>query len=48
VPYNQEYLSLLARTGKIDAYKEGRVWYTSKAALQEYFDNRKRRRVLKR
>lgn len=23
-PYGQEYVSLLARTGKIDAYKEGR------------------------
>ena len=47
VPYNQEYLSLLARTGKIDAYKEGRVWYTSRAALQEYFEGRKRKRVPK-
>jgi Fic family protein len=36
VPYGQEYLSLLARRGKIDAHKEGRVWHTSKAALESY------------
>lgn len=33
VPYGQEYISLLARRGKIDAYKEGRVWYTRKSAV---------------
>lgn len=36
VPYGQEYVSLLARTGKIDAYKEGRNWYTSKFAVLQY------------
>lgn len=36
VPYGQEYLSLLARRGKIDAHKEGRVWYTSRNAVAEY------------
>ena len=25
VPYGQEYISLLARQGKIDSYKEGRM-----------------------
>jgi len=33
-PYGQEYVSLLARTGKIDAYKEGRNWYTTKKPLK--------------
>lgn len=36
VPYGQEYISLLARRGKIDAYKEGRNWWTSKKALEKY------------
>ncbi len=36
VPYGQEYLSLLARRGRIDAYKEGRVWLTTKAAVKNY------------
>lgn len=46
IPYGQEYISLLARTGKIDAYKEGRNWLTSKVALQQYIKNRKRERKL--
>ena len=36
VPYSQEYLSLLARTGKLEAIKKGRVWHTSRQALQDY------------
>jgi Fic family protein len=36
VPYGQEYISLLARQGKIEAYKEGRVWYTSKRSIDNY------------
>lgn len=43
-PYGQEYVSLLARTGKIDAYKEGRNWYTTKEAIEEYMITRKRKR----
>jgi Fic family protein len=42
--YSQEYISLLARQGKIDAHKEGRNWYTSKKAIQDYMDNRQRKR----
>jgi hypothetical protein len=38
VPYGQEYLSLLARTGKIDAHKEGRNWVTTRRAIQDYID----------
>lgn len=43
-PYGQEYISLLARTGKIDAYKEGRNWFTTKEAVEDYIANRKRKR----
>jgi Fic family protein len=42
--YGADYLSLLARQGKIDAHKEGRVWYTTEKAIQEYVKNRKRKR----
>ena len=46
IPYGQEYISLLARQGKIDAYKEGRNWLTTKEAVLEYIENRKRLRKL--
>lgn len=35
-PYNQEYLSLLARTGRLEAIKRGRNWYTTRRAVQAY------------
>ena len=44
MPYGQEYISLLARQGKIDAYKEGRNWLTTKEAVQQYMARRKRKR----
>jgi Fic family protein len=47
MPYGQEYISLLARQGKIDAYKEGRVWYTTKEAIESYMGGRLRKRVVK-
>lgn len=47
MPYGQEYISLLARQGKIDAYKEGRVWYTTKEAIKSYMGGRQRKRVVK-
>ena len=34
--YSQEYLSKLARNGKIDAHKEKRNWVTSKQAVENY------------
>lgn len=46
MPYGQEYISLLARQGKIDAYKDGRDWLTTNAAVKEYISNRKRKRKL--
>jgi len=36
VPYGMEYISLLARTGKINAHKEGRNWLTTKEAVLSY------------
>lgn len=44
VPYGQEYISLLARQGKIDAFKEGRNWLTTKVAVLNYMENRTRKR----
>ena len=41
VPYGQEYVSLLARTGKIDAHKEGRNWVTTKKAIEDYILEKK-------
>lgn len=34
--YSQEYLSLRARQGKLDAVKVGRVWHSTKAAIDDY------------
>jgi Fic family protein len=45
-PYSQEYVSLLARQGKIDAHKEGRNWFTTKKAIEDYIENRQRKRIL--
>ncbi|MDI6050340.1 Fic family protein [Flavobacterium sp. XS2P24] len=44
MPYGQEYISLLARTGKIDAYKEARNWLTTREAVEDYMATRKRKR----
>ena len=35
-PYSQEYLSLLARTGRLDAVKRGRNWVTTRRAVEAY------------
>ena len=35
-PYSQEYLSLLARKGQLDALKIGRNWHTTHAAVAAY------------
>ncbi len=46
LPYSQEYVSLLARKGKIAAHKEGKNWVTTEDAIVEYFKTRKRKRTL--
>jgi Fic family protein len=38
-PYSQEYLSLLARLGRIEATKKGRNWYTTRRAIEAYQDS---------
>lgn len=35
-PYSQEYLSLLARRGRIEAVKKGRNWYSNLKAVKKY------------
>ena len=42
--YSAKYLNLLARTGKLEAHKEGRDWLVSKESLERYIQGRKRRR----
>jgi Fic family protein len=44
LPYGMEYISLLARQGKIDAFKEGRNWLTTKKAVADYVEKRERKR----
>ena len=36
VPYSQQYLSLLARAGRLEAVKRGGKWYTTRKALNQY------------
>ena len=43
-PYGQKYMNLLARTGRIFAVKRGRIWYTTKEAIEEYRNARLRKR----
>jgi len=38
-PYSQEYLSLLARLGRIEAVKRGKVWYTTRRAVTMYLES---------
>lgn len=46
VPYGLEYVSLLARKGKIAAYKEGNTWHTTADAVKDYISMRERKRKL--
>jgi Fic family protein len=43
-PYSEKYLNLLARYGKIEAYKEGRLWLTTIEAVKNYQISRQRKR----
>ncbi len=38
-PFSAKYLNLLASQGKLEAYKEGRDWSTSKEAFERYLKN---------
>jgi len=41
-PYSGKYLNLLIRQGKLAAHKEGRLWMSTKEAVEEYIKKRKR------
>lgn len=41
-PYSAKYLNLLIRQGKLAAHKEGRLWLSTKEAVENYIMNRKR------
>lgn len=42
--FSEKYLNLLARSGKLEAHKEGRNWLSTRKALQHYLDGRERKR----
>ncbi len=42
--YSAKYLNLLARTGKLEAHKEGRDWLSTKEAVKRYVDSRERKK----
>jgi Fic family protein len=42
--FTDKYLNLLARSGKLEAHKEGRNWLSSKGALKRYLEGRERKR----
>lgn len=43
-PYSAKYLNLLARTGKLEAHKEGRNWLSTREALERYINLRERKK----
>lgn len=43
-PYNSKYLNLLARQGKLEAHKQGKIWLTTEQAIERYIESRKRKR----
>ena len=42
--YSAKYLNLLARNGRLEAHKEGRIWFATKEAIERYFRSRQRMR----
>ncbi|MFZ2188265.1 MAG: hypothetical protein WAV73_01730 [Candidatus Moraniibacteriota bacterium] len=45
-PYEQDYLSLLARRGELKAKKIGRNWFTSVEWLNEYIGEKKPNQII--
>lgn len=41
--YTEKYLNLLARSGKLEAHKDGRNWLTTKESLTRYLEGRERK-----
>jgi len=44
-PYSQECVSLLARTGCIEAIKRGRIWYTTRRALDDHRESKSKKTI---
>lgn len=44
--YSEKYLNLLARSGKLEAHKQGRNWLTSQESIDRYIKSRQRKRIL--
>ncbi|MBU4338848.1 Fic family protein [Patescibacteria group bacterium] len=42
--FTEKYLNLLARSGKLEAHKDGRNWLSSEDALNRYMNSRERKR----
>ena len=42
-PYSQEYLSLRARQGVLDAAKSGKIWYSTRHAIEQYLSEHGKR-----
>lgn len=42
--FTEKYLNLLARSGKLEAHKDGRNWLSSKDAVTKYLEGRERKR----
>ncbi len=42
--FSEKYLNLLARSGKLEAHKEKRNWLSNESAVQDYLNNRIRKR----
>lgn len=45
-PYSAKYLNLLVRQGKLEAHKQGRIWLTTKEAIERYTKTRERKRKI--
>lgn len=41
-PYSQEYLSLRARQGVLDAVKSGKTWYSTRSAIKKYLSEHRK------
>ena len=41
--FSEKYLNLLARSGKLEAHKEGRIWLSSQKSLDSYLQSRERK-----
>lgn len=45
--FSEKYLNLLARSGKLEAHKEGRIWLSTHKAIENYLQTRERKRTTK-